>query len=66
MGHLRHANSLRLWQRTLLKHPWLRTLFTLPHAVLAQVGHCKTGFKRRALVALWRPRAATPDQPNLF
>lgn len=153
VGHLRHANSLRLWQRTLAQHPWLRTLFTLPqplalgqprwepqtptslagqhawcaqawpgvrplvqvgnacllagplprglpkgqavarpglgpctewplaqlprlrqrlkalavpHAVLAQVGHCKTGFKRRALVALWRPRAGTPDQPNLF
>lgn len=38
----------------------------VPHAVLAQVGHCKTGFKHRALVALWQPRAATPDQPNLF
>ena len=38
----------------------------VPHAVLAQVGHCKTGFKRRAVVALWQPRAATPSQPTLF
>lgn len=97
VGHLRHANSLRLWQRTLAQHPWLHSLFTLPQPLalgqprwepvapsglagqhawcaqqwpgvrpLVQVGHCKTGFKRRALVALWQLRAATPDQPNLF
>lgn len=30
VGHLRHANSLRLWQRTLLRNPWLHSLFTLP------------------------------------
>lgn len=155
VGHLRHANSLRLWQRTLLRNPWLQALFTLPqplalglplweplvpsslagqhawcaqawpgarvlvqvgnawllagalppgflrglpsgrqvarpglgpctewplacltrlrqrlkalaipHAVLAQVGHCKTGFKRRALVAQWQPRSLV--QPDLF
>ncbi|MGB4059391.1 MAG: hypothetical protein WBK26_04170 [Burkholderiaceae bacterium] len=28
----------------------------VPHAVLAQGRHCKTGFKRRALVALWQPQ----------
>lgn len=154
VGHLRHANSLRLWQRTLARFPWLHHLFTLPqplvlgqprweplaptglaaqyawcrqqwpgvrplvqvgnawllagpcppglrgplkgrvvarpglgpctewplaslprlrqrlkglavpHAVLAQVGHCATGFKRRALVSLWRPPHAV--QPPLF
>lgn len=151
VGHLRHANSLRLWQRMLAQHPWLHSLFALaqplalgqprweplapsglagqhawcaqqwpglrplvqvgnawllagpcpaglpsgqavarpglgqctewplallprlrqrlkalavPHAVLAQVGHCKNGFKRRALVALWQPRQAA--QPELF
>jgi hypothetical protein len=26
-GHLRHANSHRLWQRTLLQHPWLKQVF---------------------------------------
>ena len=149
LGHLRHANSLRLWGRTLARHPWLSRLFTLPqplhlgqprwvqpqpeglaqqvawcaqqcpgarvlvqvgrmwwlaglrppglprgqrtqrprlgpgtewplhqlaplrrglkargvaHAVLAQAGHCPTGFKRRALVAWWTP----PGQPELF
>lgn len=151
VGHLRHANSLRLWARTVAQHPWLQALFTLPqplelgvplwepvapsglsgqhawcaqawpgarvlmqvgnawllagplprglpagrrvarpglgpctewplahlprlrhrlkaqaipHAVLAQVGHCKTGFKRRALVAQWQPHA--PAQAELF
>lgn len=29
VGHLRHANSLRLWQRTLARHPWLHSLFAL-------------------------------------
>lgn len=26
-GHLRHANSLRLWQRTLAAHPWVNQVF---------------------------------------
>ena len=26
-GHLRHASSQRLWQRTLAQHPWLQHLF---------------------------------------
>lgn len=29
-GHLRHANSRRLWARTLAAHPWLEHLFASP------------------------------------
>lgn len=28
-AHLRHANSLRLWSRTLARHPWLAQVFAL-------------------------------------
>lgn len=42
----------------------MKTLLTLAQEVkVAQTGHFKTGFKRRAMVLIWRP---TPDPLNPF
>jgi hypothetical protein len=36
----------------------------IPHLLVAQTGHFRTGFKRRAVVLIWRP-APDPQQPFL-
>ncbi|WP_296676030.1 reverse transcriptase domain-containing protein [Rhodoferax sp.] len=54
-GHLRHANSQRLWQRTRLQHPWLGQLFCPGQGI-------RLGAPR------WQPTAVTnlADQHHYF
>lgn len=54
-GHLRHANSLRLWQRIRAAHPWLAQVFV-------------TGSKPAIGVPRWNPATVgnLADQHNYF